>query len=131
MQAAVEKGEEAQHAAEADQFGQVKDLAQRSDGEGDHQKSQGPVSGAVRECTASGSGIVSAADECRQIDGCERAETHDKQSGYAPFAGEDFAGERSRHAGIPGLVVLAQVHAGVEAGDLVAVAVEHQGLVRS
>ena len=50
-------------------------------------------------------------------------EAKQEDGNFGPFAGEECT-----HASIPASVVFLQVHAGVEAGDLIAVAVEHQRL---
>ena len=99
MQAGVEEGEEAEHAAEADQLGQVKELAQRSDGEGDHEKSQGPVSGTVLDELKWIRDYVAAQE--RHDDGGQGTEAAEEQNGFGPFAGEEFGGERGGHAAIP------------------------------
>jgi hypothetical protein len=45
MEAAVKKSEEAEHAAEADELGQLQDFAERRDGEREYQESQSPIAG--------------------------------------------------------------------------------------
>src|ERR1700745_3678437 len=45
VQADVEKGEEAEHAAETDEIRQVEELAQRRDAQGENQKTQSPPAG--------------------------------------------------------------------------------------
>src|SRR4029077_9778043 len=47
MEAGVEKREEAEHAAETNQLGKVNELAQRGNGEGEHEKAKGPVAGGM------------------------------------------------------------------------------------
>ena len=47
VQAAVEEGEQPEHAAVADQHGHAQQLAQRRDGQRDHQEAQGPIAGEV------------------------------------------------------------------------------------
>ena len=49
MQADVEEGEEAQHAAIAYQLGLIEDLAQRRHHKRDEQEADGPVAGVVRD----------------------------------------------------------------------------------
>jgi hypothetical protein len=98
MQAPVEKSEEAEHAAKADQFRNLKDLAQGRDGQGDDQEAQSPVASAVLdELKGIGNGI--AAKE-RPDDGGERTEAEEEQNDFAPFAGEPFASEKGMHAAI-------------------------------
>ncbi len=45
MQANVEKGEEAEHAAEADEIGKIQQPAKWRNGEGDEQEAEGPIAG--------------------------------------------------------------------------------------
>lgn len=47
VEAGVEEGEEAEHAAEADEIWELKELAQRSDAKSDDEEAQGPVAGGV------------------------------------------------------------------------------------
>ena len=47
VQANVKKGEQAEHAAETDQFGKVEEFAKRRDAESEDQKAQRPIAGGV------------------------------------------------------------------------------------
>jgi hypothetical protein len=47
MEGDVEKGEQTEHAPEADEVGEVEQSAERSDRKGDEQEAESPVSGEV------------------------------------------------------------------------------------
>ena len=99
VQARVEKGEEAEHAAEADQLRHVKELAQGRDGERDHEKTKSPVARAVLD-ELERIGERAAAKEGPD-DGGEWTEAREEENGFGPLAGEKLAGERFLHAAIP------------------------------
>jgi len=94
MQAGIKKSEEAKHAAEADQIRLIEKFAERSDGQGEDEKSQDPITGGVlKKFDGIGAQLVVQ----RAIDEAEkRAETKQKDADFGPSAGED-----SSHAVIP------------------------------
>jgi hypothetical protein len=94
VQASVKKSEKAEHTAEADEIRQVEKFAKRSDGQGEDQKAQDPVTGGVLEEL---DGIGTQPVVQRTIDEAEkRYETKQEEDDFGPFAGEN-----SSHALIP------------------------------
>ncbi|PYT51572.1 MAG: hypothetical protein DMG44_01990, partial [Acidobacteria bacterium] len=95
VQAGVKKSEKAEHTAEADEIRQVEKFAKRSDGQGEDEKAQDPVTGSVLK---EFDGIGAQPVVQRAIDEAEkRDETKQEEDDFGPFAGEN-----SSHAVIPG-----------------------------
>src|SRR5260370_3637071 len=89
MQTDVEESEQAKHAAEANEFGEIQELAQRCDGESDQQKTQSPVAREVLDefdRIGGEAGVEAAIDEV-----AKGHEAKQKNSDFRPFAGEQFA----------------------------------------
>jgi hypothetical protein len=94
VQAGVKKSEKTEHAAEADEIRQVEKFAKRSDGQGEDEKAQDPVTGGVLK---EFNGIGAQPVVQRAIHETEkREETKKKNDDFSPFAGEN-----SSHAVIP------------------------------
>ena len=89
MQANVEEGKEAEHAAETNEIREVKELAQGGNGEGDQQETKGPITGKMLQ-KLDGIGakltVVSASGE--KSEGRSAGEEHHR---FRPFCGKDLA----------------------------------------
>ena len=94
VQANVEEREQAEHAAEANKFGHIQELSQRSDRQCENEEAKSPItSGMLIELHRVGSQISAK----RPID--QRGEweqTHQKSRHFRPFAQKEFA-----HSGFP------------------------------
>jgi hypothetical protein len=87
VQARVKKSEKAEHTAEADEIRQVEKFAERSNGQGEDEKAQDPVTGGVLKKF---DGIGAQAIVQRAIDKAEkRDETKHEDDDFGPFAGEN------------------------------------------
>jgi len=94
VQARVKKSEKAEHAAKADEIRLVEEFAKRSDGQGEYEKAQDPVTGGVLK-KFDGIGAQPVVE--RAIDEAEkRDETKQEDEDFGPFASEN-----SSHAVIP------------------------------
>jgi len=94
VQARVKKSEKAEHAAEADEIRQVEKFAKRSDGQGEDEKAQDPVTGSVLKKF---DGISAQPVVQRAIEQPGKRNEAKKENGdFGPFAGEN-----SSHAVIP------------------------------
>ena len=121
VEAGVEKGEEAEHAAKANEIGEFEEFSKRSDAESEDEEAECPIAG----------GVLNELDRIRaEVCGesapdedAERHEAQKKDGNFGPLVGEDA---RARFESAS--VIFLQVHAGVEAGDLVLITVEHEGI---
>lgn len=89
VQANVGESEQTNHAAEADEIGEIEKFAQRSDGKSDEEEAQRPIASEVlKEFDGIGAelSVVGAGGE----EG-ERGEAKEKDDNFAPTAGEEFA----------------------------------------
>ena len=121
VEAGVEKGEEAEHAAKTDEVGEFEEFAERRDAESDDEEAESPIAGGVLNEL---DGI--RAEICGERAPDEDAERHEakkKDRNFGPLVGEERG-----HASNSASVIFLQVHAGVEAGDLVLITVEHEGV---
>ncbi len=87
VQADVEKGEEAEHAAETDEIREVEELAKRCDAQGENQKTQSPPAcGELNELHGIGAKAVmkSAPDEP-----AKRNQTKKEEDNLGPLAGKE------------------------------------------
>jgi hypothetical protein len=94
VQADVEKGEEAEHAAETDEIREVEKLAKRRDAQGENQKTQSPPAGGeLNELDGIGAKAVmkSAPGEP-----AKRYQANEEEDNLGPLAVKE-----STHAGIP------------------------------
>src|SRR5260370_10335318 len=76
MQTDVEESEQAKHAAEANEFGKIQELAQRCDGESDQQKTQSPVAREVLDEFDRIGGEAGVADAVDEDDQGEQTQTN-------------------------------------------------------
>jgi len=94
VQADVEKGEEAEHAAETDEIREVEELAKRRDGQGENQKTQSPPAG--RELNELDRIGAKAVTKRAPGEPAKRNQANDEEDNLGPPAGKD-----STHVGIP------------------------------
>src|SRR6202030_484336 len=102
----------------------LENLAERRDAQGDQKKPQHPVAGGVLDefdRIRRQAAFKAAQEEQR---GGNQAQNENRPLG--PGVEEDFLPHL--YCSKPSLVILAQIHAGVKAGHLIAVAVELDGL---
>src|SRR6266436_823982 len=123
VQGDVEKSEEAKHAAEADEVGDLEQFAERRDAKSEDDETDRPITGAMLKSFHGIDAEVTADESPQQID--EGNQADHKNRDFSPFADKDCA-----HAECPPLMVFLQVHSVVHAGDLVAVTVEDDSGVR-
>ena len=94
MQAGVKKRKQAKHAAKANQLRNVKELAQRRDGQGDEEEAECPIAGRVlNEFERIGDGVAAPK---RPDDRRQRTQPENKKDRFRVFAGEE-----SVHAASP------------------------------
>jgi len=94
VQADVEKGEEAEHAAETDEIRQVEELAKRRDGQGENQKTQSPPAGGeLNELDRIGAKAVT---KSAPGEPAKRNQANEEEDNLGPLAGKE-----STHAGMP------------------------------
>jgi hypothetical protein len=94
VQADVEKSEEAEHAAEADEIGKLEELAEWSDAKSEDEKAQRPITGGVlQEFNRIRAELAfdNAPDQFAERDKAEK-----KNGNFGPLAGEERV-----HAEIP------------------------------
>ena len=86
MQAAVEKGEETEHAAEANQIRQAEEFAEWRDRQSDDDEAQGPIARGVRDELdgIGGEAVVESAPP----QGRERQQAESEHGHFGPFAGQ-------------------------------------------
>ena len=98
MQADIEESEEAEHAAKTDEVGEIQELSQRSDGQGEDEKVQRPISGFVLiELDGIGS---EPSLQGAKADVEKRGQANDKDKHLGPLAGEKFVQRKARSSGI-------------------------------
>lgn len=91
MQADVSESEKTQHAAEADEVGEIEDFAKRSDGEGDEQEAESPIAGEVlQELDGIGAELATVGTNGEEA---ERGEASKKDDRLGPFCSEDLTEE--------------------------------------
>ena len=87
MEAGVEKGEEAEHAAKANEIGELEEFAKRRDAESEDEEAERPIAG----------GVLNELDGiCAEICGesapdedAERDEAQKKDGNFGPLVGEE------------------------------------------
>jgi hypothetical protein len=94
VQGDVEKSEEPEHAAKADEIGKLEELAERRDAKGEDEKTQRPISGGVLQEFNRVRAEFAFDDAPDQL--AKRDKTKKKNGGFGPLADEERA-----HAEIP------------------------------
>ena len=94
MQGDVEKSEEPEHAAKADEIGKLEEFAERRNAKGEDEKTQRPISGGVLQKFNRVRAELAFDDAPDQL--AKRDKTKKKNGGFGPFADEERA-----HAEIP------------------------------
>ena len=121
MQRDVEKSEQAEHAAEANEFGKIEDSAKRCDREREDEEAESPVAGLMLEEFDGICGeivVKTAPDEYQQRNARKK-----KDESLGPFPSKKFPHSREPS------VELFQVHTIVERCDFISVTVEHKSFV--
>ena len=121
VETGVEKAEKAEHAAKANQVGELEEFAERRDAESEDEEAQGPIAGGVLNELDGIRAEISS--ECAPNEKAEGYQAKKKKRNFRPFVRED---RRARFESAS--VVFLQIHAGVEAGDLILITVEHESL---
>ena len=89
MEADVEKCEEAEHAAETNEVGELEEFAKGSDGERDKQEAEGPITGKVlHEFHGIGGELAVIGARSKKA---QRGKASEENEGLGPFAGEELA----------------------------------------
>ena len=126
MQRAVEEGKEPGHPPEADRRIPAGELPQRRDRERDADEAQRPDAGFVGEIAQRVGAEISR--QRRPDEPAERPEAREKHDGLEDPANDTVRDLQVVQPPVPTVVILLEIHPRVEAGHLIAVAVEHQRL---
>jgi hypothetical protein len=89
VQGDVKKSEEPEHAAEADEVGELEKLAERRDAKGEDEKPQRPIAGGVLQELNGIRAEITPDNSPEQI--AERDQADQKDCDFGPFADEDCA----------------------------------------
>ena len=89
MQGDVEKGEESEHAAKADEVREPQKLAKRRDRKGEDQETDRPIAGGVLQVLNGIRTKIALDDSPHQI--AEGHQAENKNGHFGPFANQDCA----------------------------------------